>query len=208
VLRKHGAHGLDTPAQPRPTVGADHLLVLVFGDEPDHRLPGRSSSAPKKIAAAFKLSLVIRGSQLAVDEVNDTRFAVRRNASWSGSSVSMTGLGMRVQRVEMPFGDRRSWTLTDDGSVVETAESFLAHLHAVERSPNTVKAYAHDLRDWFEFLGQHGLVWSAVRLEDVGRFVGWLRLPAGIHQPLRPMPPMGAKVIVAAPQIHLDAREM
>jgi len=31
----------------------------VFGDEPDHRLPGRSSSAPKKIAAAFKISLVI-----------------------------------------------------------------------------------------------------------------------------------------------------
>jgi len=79
----------------------------------------------------------------------------------------------------MPFGDPRSWTVTDDGSVVEPAESFLAHLHAVERSPNTVKAYAHDLRDWFEFLDQHGLVWSAVRLEDVGRFVAWLRLPAG-----------------------------
>jgi integrase/recombinase XerD len=89
----------------------------------------------------------------------------------------MTGLGMRVQRVEMPFGDPRSWTLTHDGSVVEPAESFLAHLHAVEHSPNTVKAYAHDLRDWFEFLQQHGLAWSAVRLEDVGRFVAWLRLP-------------------------------
>jgi integrase len=79
----------------------------------------------------------------------------------------------------MPFGDSRSWTLTNDGLVVEPAESFLAHLHAVERSPNTVKAYAHDLRDWFEFLEQHGLVWSAVRLADVGRFVAWLRLPAG-----------------------------
>jgi integrase/recombinase XerD len=41
---------------------------------------------------------------------------------------------------------------TDDGSVVELAESFLAHLHVAERSPNTVKAYAHYLRDWFEFL--------------------------------------------------------
>jgi integrase/recombinase XerD len=95
------------------------------------------------------------------------------------SSVSVTGLGLRVQRVEMPFGDPRSWTLTNDGSVVEPAESFLAHLHAVEHSPNTVKAYAHDLRDWFEFLDQHSLVWSTVRLEDVGRFVAWLRLPAG-----------------------------
>jgi site-specific recombinase XerD len=46
----------------------------------------------------------------------------------------------------------------------------------VERSPNTVKAYAHDLRDWFAFLAAAGLLWSSVRLEDVGRFVAWLRL--------------------------------
>ncbi len=78
----------------------------------------------------------------------------------------------------MPSGGPRSWTVLDRGwSVVESAEAFLAHLHAVERSPNTVKAYAHDLRDWFDFLDGAGLVWSAVRLEDVGRFVAWLRLP-------------------------------
>jgi integrase len=84
-----------------------------------------------------------------------------------------------VQPVVMPFGDPQSWTLVDqDSAVVEPVEGFLAHLHAVERSPNTVKAYAHDLRDWFEFLDQRGVVWSRVRLEDVGRFVAWLRLPA------------------------------
>jgi integrase/recombinase XerD len=84
-----------------------------------------------------------------------------------------------VQPVVMPFGERQSWTLVDrDSAVVEPVEEFLAHLHAIERSPNTVKAYAHDLRDWFEFLDQRGVVWSRVRLEDVGRFVAWLRLPA------------------------------
>src|SRR6476661_8419467 len=78
----------------------------------------------------------------------------------------------------MAFGDAESWTLVDrDFAVVEPVEGFLSHLHAVERSPNTVKAYAHDLRDWFEFLDQRGLVWSRVQLEDVGRFVAWLRLP-------------------------------
>ena len=90
----------------------------------------------------------------------------------------MTCPGLRVQPVVMPFGDPVSWTLVDaDSAVVEPVEGFLAHLHAVERSPNTVKAYAHDLRDWFEFLDQCGVVWSRVRLEDVGRFVAWLRLP-------------------------------
>ena len=95
------------------------------------------------------------------------------------SSVSVTGSGPRVQPVVMPFGDPESWTLVDrDSAVVEPVEAFLSHLHAIERSPNTVKAYAHDLRDWFEFLDQRGLEWSRVRLEDVGRFVAWLRLPA------------------------------
>lgn len=78
----------------------------------------------------------------------------------------------------MPYGDVESWTVLDRGwLVIEPVESFLSHLHAVERSPNTVKAYAHDLRDYFEFLAQAGLGWASVRLEDVGRFVAWLRLP-------------------------------
>ena len=28
-----------------------------------------------------------------------------------------------------------------------------------QRSPNTVKGYAHDLKDWFGFLAGHGLDW-------------------------------------------------
>jgi hypothetical protein len=60
VLRQHRTRGLDTPAKPDPTIGAGHLVVLVLGNEPNYRLPGRSSSAPKKIAAAFKISLARR----------------------------------------------------------------------------------------------------------------------------------------------------
>lgn len=92
----------------------------------------------------------------------------------------MTRAGLRVQRVTMTYGDAESWMVLDSGgSVVEPVEAFLSHLHAVERSPNTVRAYAHDLRDYFEFVGQVGLDWSSVELEDVGRFVAWLRLPSG-----------------------------
>jgi site-specific recombinase XerD len=88
--------------------------------------------------------------------------------------------GLVVQRVVMPSGDPESWTVVGgEAGAVEPVEAFLAHLHAVERSPNTVHAYAHDLRDWFEFCDRSGLVWSDVRLEDVGRFVAWLRLAPG-----------------------------
>lgn len=85
---------------------------------------------------------------------------------------------MRVEPVVMPHDGTESWTVVDEAlSVVESAELFLAHLTAVERSPNTVRAYAHDLRDWFAFLTRRELDWASVRLEDVGAFVAWLRLP-------------------------------
>lgn len=85
---------------------------------------------------------------------------------------------MFVQRVVTPSSRRESWTVIgQDGVPIEPVERYLAYLTDVERSPNTVKAYAHDLKDWFVFLAFQGLDWRQVRLEDVGEFVAWLRLP-------------------------------
>jgi integrase/recombinase XerD len=55
-------------------------------------------------------------------------------------------------------------------------ERFLAYLSDIERSPNTVRAYAHDLKDYWSFLAFRCLDWREVRLEDVAEFVAWLRL--------------------------------
>ena len=85
---------------------------------------------------------------------------------------------MLVQRVLMPVSSLESWTvLGDGGGPVEPIERYLAYLTDIERSPNTVKAYAHDLKDWFGFLDARGLDWREVRLEDLGEFIAWLRLP-------------------------------
>ena len=71
-------------------------------------------------------------------------------------------------------------------------ERFLAYLTDIERSPNTVKAYAHDLKDYWVFLAYRGLEWREVRLEDIGAFVGWLRLPpAGRDGAVAVLPPTG-----------------
>jgi integrase/recombinase XerD len=83
-----------------------------------------------------------------------------------------------VQRVVMPGQGTESWTvLGEDGLPVGPAERFLAYLSDIGRSPNTVKAYAHDIKDFWEFLGGRGLDWREARLEDVGEFVAWLQLP-------------------------------
>ena len=85
---------------------------------------------------------------------------------------------MHVQRVAMPTTRVESWTvLGDDDVPVEPVERFLGYLTDIERSPNTVKAYAHDLKDFWVFLAGRGLDWRLVRLEDIGEYVAWLRLP-------------------------------
>jgi site-specific recombinase XerD len=85
---------------------------------------------------------------------------------------------MLVQRVAMPATGVESWTvLGDDDVPIAPVERYLAYLTDVERSPNTVKAYAHDLKDYWTFLAFRGLDWREVRLEDLGEYVAWLRLP-------------------------------
>ena len=85
---------------------------------------------------------------------------------------------MRVQRVLMPGAGFESWTvLGEDHMPVEPVERFLSYLASIEKSPNTIKAYAHDLKDWLTYLDRHGVDWRAARLEDVAGFVAWLRLP-------------------------------
>lgn len=84
-----------------------------------------------------------------------------------------------VQRVVPPAGEE-SWTVLDPAhDVVAPVDRFLSHLSAVERSPATVRSYAFDLRDFVEFLDQAGVAWERVQLEDLGRFVSWLRLSPG-----------------------------
>lgn len=85
---------------------------------------------------------------------------------------------MRVQRVLTRDSTVESWTLMgNDLRPVGPVESFLAYISSVERSPNTVKAYAHDLKGWWTYLDGRGLDWRTVNLEVTAGFVAWLRLP-------------------------------
>jgi integrase/recombinase XerD len=74
---------------------------------------------------------------------------------------------MRVQRVLMPNADLESWAVLGDDGPIEPVDRYLAYLTAIERSPNTIKGYAHDLKDWFTYLAGRGLDWQAATLEDV-----------------------------------------
>ena len=83
----------------------------------------------------------------------------------------------RVQRVVESGVE--SWTVIGfDRRPVEPVEAFLRWLTDTERSPNTVRAYAGDLRQFWEFVQLRGYDWSDLGLEELGDFAGWLRSPA------------------------------
>lgn len=73
----------------------------------------------------------------------------------------------------MRDSEEESWTLlAEDHGPVESVERFLSSLASIEKSPNTVKAYAHDLKNWLD--------WRRATLEDVAglwRGCGFRRRP-------------------------------
>jgi len=81
----------------------------------------------------------------------------------------------RTQRVVLD--GERTWTVLDgEHCVVGPVEEFLEYLRMLGRSPNTVKSYAPALALWWQFLDAYELAWDVVTVEDLGRFLGWLRV--------------------------------
>jgi site-specific recombinase XerD len=79
----------------------------------------------------------------------------------------------------MPSSGVESWTVVGpDGRVVELVDEFLGWLTGIERSPNTVEAYARDLGLFWSFLRGRGLAWDRVSVVGLGEFVAWARRPA------------------------------
>src|SRR5215210_8212594 len=101
-------------------------------------------------------------------DVHDGAARLQVVLSWTAYlPMSMTCV-VRVQRVLMSSGVE-SATVVRDGEVVDCVDQFLAHLTEIERSPNSVRAYAHDLRDFVAFLESRCTAWDGVSLEDIGR---------------------------------------
>jgi integrase len=74
--------------------------------------------------------------------------------------------GRIVRRVEL---------LDDTGEEVVPVTRFLSHLTDAGYSPNTVCAYAYDLRHLFRFLEQQALGWNDFRPSTALEFLGYLR---------------------------------
>ncbi|MCA1698127.1 MAG: site-specific integrase [Actinobacteria bacterium] len=93
--------------------------------------------------------------------------------------VSESGQRLEVRRVRMPSSGVESWTLVGpDRRPVGRVDEFLAWLTQIERSPNTVEAYARDLKLFWAFLVSRDLPWDRVTVAELGEFAAWARRPA------------------------------
>lgn len=84
-----------------------------------------------------------------------------------------------VRRVFLPARGVESFTVIGpDLRPVELVDEYLVWLTDCERSPNTVEAYAHDLRAFWTFLDEQGLSWERVGVGELAEFAAWARRPA------------------------------
>lgn len=84
-----------------------------------------------------------------------------------------------VRRIFLPTRGIESFTVIGpDLRPVEIVDEYLAWLTDCERSPNTVEAYASDLRAFWTFLHEHGLGWEQVGVMELAEFAAWARRPA------------------------------
>jgi len=86
---------------------------------------------------------------------------------------------MKVQRVRYP-DSRISWTVIgDDYLPIKPIQQYLKYLESLEKSPNTISAYARHLKLYWEFLSNGQIDWKdiASKLEKFAEFIPWLRQP-------------------------------
>jgi site-specific recombinase XerD len=79
-----------------------------------------------------------------------------------------------TQRVVL--GGATTWTVVSESfAVVEPAEQYLEYGRHIGFAPNTIKAYARGLAQWWTYLEQNEKSWDTVRIHDFGNFLAAVR---------------------------------
>ncbi len=104
------------------------------------------------------------------------------------------------------------WTVIDDNYLpIQPIQEFLTYLKHLERSPHTIRAYAHHLRLFWEYLSTIRTSWTVVGLSELADFVAWLRNPQlgllSLQEMLAKRSEATVNVILAAVTMFYDYHE-
>lgn len=63
-----------------------------------------------------------------------------------------------------------------DYSPIAPIHDYLRYLENKDKSPNTIKAYARNLKLYWEFLYEHRIDWTEITILKLSEFIHWLRI--------------------------------
>jgi integrase/recombinase XerD len=85
---------------------------------------------------------------------------------------------VKVQRVCLPNTDQVRWVVLNDNFVpIQPILSYLTFLDDLDRSPNTIRAAAHSLKQFWNYLQDVHLCWTEIDIAQLSGFITWLRRP-------------------------------
>ena len=97
---------------------------------------------------------------------------------------------MHVVEIEIQDAQSRYVVINEAGELVEPIVRYLKYLDCIGSARLTLRSYAYSLMQYWEYLTQQHLDWQQVTLDDLSRFVLWLKLPSGSLKvlPAHPVP--------------------
>ena len=82
---------------------------------------------------------------------------------------------MKVQKIKLSSYEY-TWIVLDNNHLpIKPITEFIRYLNNIDKSPFTVRSYAHHLKLYWEFLDSKQLDWTQIKLSGLAAFVGWLR---------------------------------
>ena len=82
---------------------------------------------------------------------------------------------MHVIEVQTSQDERRYVVIDDQGTMIEPIVRYLKYLDRIGAARNTLHSYATALKHYWQYLAQERLDWQQVSLDDLARFVLWLK---------------------------------
>jgi len=86
---------------------------------------------------------------------------------------------VRVIEIQNQESHRRYVVIDEEGLLVEPIVRYLKYLDGIGSARQTLRSYAYALKHYWEYLVGQRLNWQQVTLDDLSRFVLWLKLPSG-----------------------------
>lgn len=82
---------------------------------------------------------------------------------------------MKVQRVRLSDTSFTWMVIDDDHIPVQPILVYLKYLNNLNRSPNTIRAAAHRLKLFWEYVCNEQLCWQEMDIAQLAAFIPWLR---------------------------------